>query len=230
MSGDRFLYERATLWFLVGFGTTIRGGNPRKGSRACQNASVLAAQTGDKILQTQALIQSVQALSWLGEFSLCDQLCHEIELLMEKAGNPALEATYLTVLAALLGGKGHLDEAKRMIQEAQDKVASHGLIYLYPQTLLYELLFKPLEGKYDEAEAVGEQLSQFASSMNALFLKGIARFFLGVERIPPVPIRQGHESGDRSRQSIFPEKRSGRVSCPLGCIDEGTSFHSHGAR
>ena len=91
-----------------------------------------------------------------------------------------LKPLNLTVLAALLGGKGHLDEAKQMIQEAQEKVASHGLIYLYPQTLLYELLFKPLEGKYDEAEAVGEQLSQFASSMNAPFLKGIARFFLGL--------------------------------------------------
>ena len=180
MSDDRYLYERATLWFLVGFGTAIRGGNPRKGSRACWNASVLAAQTGDKILQTQALIQSMQALSWLGEFSLCEQLRHKIESLIEDLGNPALEATYLIVLAALLGGRGCSDEAKRLILEAQEKVTSHGLIYLYPQTLVYELLFGPLEGKYNEAEVVGEQLSQFASSMNAFFLKGIARFFLGL--------------------------------------------------
>ena len=176
----RYAYEEATLWFLMGFGSTIRGGNPRKGFSACQNAAVLAGNTGDKILRIQTLIQAMQALSWLGEFSLSDQLCDEIETLVESLGNPALETTYLIARAGSIGGRGQMEAAKEMLRQARKNVVAHGLIYLFPQTLLYELLYKPLEGHHDQAEAIGEQLFQIASSMNIIFMQGVAQFFLGL--------------------------------------------------
>ena len=180
VDSDHYAYERATLWFLMGFGVTIRGGNPRKGYWACQNAAVLAGNTGNKTLQVQTLIQSMQALSWLGEFSLSDQLCDEIEPLMESIGNPALETTYLIARAGSVGGRGQMEAAARMLRQARKQVTVHGLIYLFPQTLLYELLYKPLEGRYHQAEAIGEQLFQMASSMKVIFMQGIARLFLGL--------------------------------------------------
>jgi len=177
---DRYAYERATLWFLMGIETTIRGGNPRKGFWACQNGAVLAGNTGDKILQTQALIQAMQALSWLGEFPLADQLCDEIEPLIKTLGSPALETTYLIARGGSVGGRGQLEAAKEMLQQARKKVVEHGLIYLFPPTLMYEILFKPLEGQYDQAEAIGEELFQIASAMNVIFMQGIAQFFMGL--------------------------------------------------
>ena len=180
VDSDHYAYERATLWFLMGFGATIRGGNPRKGYWACQNAAVLAGNTGNRTLQVQTLIQSMQALSWLGEFPLSDQLCDEIEPLIESIGNPALETTYLIARAGSVGGRGQMEAAARMLRQARKQVTGHGLIYLFPQTLLYELLFKPLEGEYEQAEAIGEQLFQMASSMKVIFMQGIARLFLGL--------------------------------------------------
>ncbi|MEJ2589358.1 MAG: hypothetical protein P8165_17615, partial [Deltaproteobacteria bacterium] len=177
---DHYAYELATLWFLMGFGTTIRGGNPRKGFWACQNAAVLAGKTGNEVLRTQALIQSMQALSWLGEFALCDQICAEIEPIIDRLGNPELQAIYLTARAALISGRGQSDEGETLLLKAQENITSHGLIYLYPQTLLYQLLFDPLKGRYDEAETLGNQLFQLASSINAIFFQGIARFLLGL--------------------------------------------------
>lgn len=40
-SAEQYPYERAILWCQMGFGQTVRGGNPRKGFWACQNAYLI---------------------------------------------------------------------------------------------------------------------------------------------------------------------------------------------
>lgn len=178
---DTHLYpwEQVALWLKIGYGLSIRGGNPREAYWACQNAYLLSKESGEIGLQIEALIHAYRALAWLGEFSLADEKCKEIEKLMGKNHNPELEAFYHNSCFELPIWKGDLEEAEALIQFSQKECERLGLSYLYPITLLHDLFLKSDLGRYREAEEIGRRLLQLSASIGNSFVTGITLLYLG---------------------------------------------------
>jgi LuxR family maltose regulon positive regulatory protein len=176
---DLFPYERALLWCQLGFGLTVRGGNPRRGFWACQNAYLIAKQLGDLPLQVNSLVNAVQALNWLGEFALADEKSKELEKLVQKHPSPGVRQLYHTARCESALFRGDLEQARELIQLAQSEAERHGLTYLHPITLIYDLLLRPHLGQYREAEEIGKRLVSFADSMDNWLNNGLALLYLG---------------------------------------------------
>lgn len=176
---DRYLRERATLWLEISFGLTVRGGNPRKAYWACQNAYLISRDLGEISLQIEALLHAYRALVWLGEFSSAEEKLKEIEKLMQKNQNPEMVAFYHHFRFELPVFRGDLEEAETRIRCSKEECERLGLSYLYPITLLYDLLLKPSLGRYREAEEIGGHLLQFSTSIHIDFMTGLALLYLG---------------------------------------------------
>jgi DNA-binding SARP family transcriptional activator len=176
---DLYPYERAILWCQMGFGMTVRGGNPRKGYWACQNAYLISKELGDLLLQTNALVNSVQSLNWLGEFVLADEKCNELEKLVAKHPSSGVRLLYHIARCESYLFQGDLEKAGELIQLAQREAERHGLTYLYPVTLLYDLFLKSNLQQYREARETGKRLLSLASATGNSFISGLTRLYMG---------------------------------------------------
>ncbi|MDY6955160.1 MAG: hypothetical protein SWE60_26960, partial [Thermodesulfobacteriota bacterium] len=179
LTSDEYPYERAALWLHIGFGNTLRR-NPRKGYWACQNAYVLSKNLGGLPIQLNALAHAVYALSALGEFSLAHKVCKVIETKVTKHATPELRTLFRIAASQLLILEGSLGEAADAVDEARGEIEKSGLLYLYPVTLLYDLISKAQLGSFAEAKEAGGRLLNFSWSMDNLFLYGDALLFLGL--------------------------------------------------
>ena len=176
---EPYPFERAMLWNQAGFGFTIRGGNPRKGLWACEKAYLISRELGDFQLQAHALVNTLNALSWLGEFALADEKCGQIEKLVESHENPGIKLLYLTAVCESRLFRGDLEATKDLLKDALFLAEKHGLIYLYPVILVYQIMLMPHLGQFKEAEKLGNRLLDLASSIGNSFMTGSALFYLG---------------------------------------------------
>jgi ATP/maltotriose-dependent transcriptional regulator MalT len=174
-------YERATLWFQVGFVYPFKFGDPRQGFRACQTAYLLAKEVGDIPLQFNALMHAFSNLTFLGEFSLAKEIDHKIEKLLGNFTYPTeIQALYHILSAQYCIIAGELEKARPLVQEAKEKSETHGLTYLYSLSLLYDQLLKIYLQEYTEAEEVGQRLLHLTSSMGNMYLHGVSLLLLGI--------------------------------------------------
>ncbi len=174
----RWPNECGILWCQMGFALTVRGGDPRKGYWACQNAVLAANASGDLLLQINALVNAMQALCWLGEFPLADKKFPELKNLVRMHPSPGVRLLYEIMRSESFLFRGDLVRAQESIAYAQNEAERHGLTYLYPVTLLYDLFLKPWLGKYAEAEDSANRLLGLASSMGNTFYEGLTRLYL----------------------------------------------------
>jgi LuxR family transcriptional regulator, maltose regulon positive regulatory protein len=206
---DTYPFEKAMLWNQMGFGLTVRGGNPRKGLWACEKAYLISRELGDFQLRVHALVNAVRALSWLGEFASADEKCQELEKLVEKHASPGIKLLYLTALCEAQLFRGDVEQAKKLLQHSKSEAEKHGLVYLYPVTLIYELILNPHLERYREVEVIGNRLLNFASSIGNSFMTGLALLYLGRSHYHEGEWRKAKKLLDQSRRVLSsPETRS----------------------
>ena len=175
---DLYAYESAVLWFQVGHGWIVSRGNPRKGFWCCQKAYLIAKHCADINLQGAAMSRAVEALAWLGEFESANELCLELQALVETSPYSEQQAYYLIAFATLSMLKGEIQKAREQIDRAQSVVEKHGLIYWQAPALATDLHISVYSGELEKAENIANHLMNLASSMENRVFEGIALFEL----------------------------------------------------
>jgi ATP/maltotriose-dependent transcriptional regulator MalT/DNA-binding SARP family transcriptional activator len=201
-------YERATLWFQLGFVYPFKFGDPRKGFRACENAYLLAKEVGDIPLQFNALMHAFSNLTYLGEFGSAREMHRKIEKLLGNFTYPIeIQVLYHILSAQYHIIKGELEKAGPLVHKAVEKSETYGLTYLYTLALLYDQLLKIYSGDYGEAAEVGRRLLDLTLSMGNMYLHGVSLFLSGMNQYyrgdPPALAR---EILDRSRAILAAEE------------------------
>jgi ATP/maltotriose-dependent transcriptional regulator MalT len=176
---EPYPYEKAVLWHQMGFGLTYRNGDPRKGFYACQNAYWISRKLDDTPLRIHALVNAVHALCWLGEFKLAESKIKELEKLIGKHPDSSVRVLYQLSRCEFTLFKGDFKEAEEIITTTKNEAERHGLTYLFPVTMVYDLMLKPHLEQYREAEEVGARLMDFANSTGHPNNKGDALLYLG---------------------------------------------------
>lgn len=176
---EPYPYEKAVLWHQMGFGLTYRNGNPRKGFYACQNAYLISRKLDDIPLRIHALVNAVHALCWLGEFKLAEGKIKELEKLIGKHPDSGVQVLYQLSRCEFTLFKGDFKEAEEIITTTKNEAERHGLTYLFPVTMVYDLMLRPHLEQYREAEEVGARLIDFANSTGHPNNKGDALLYLG---------------------------------------------------
>lgn len=209
ISADHLVpYETAVLWFHIGFASTVRGGNPRKGLWACEKANLLAIRAEDLPLQINALIHALGSLTYLGEYASTEEVIRRIESLLPRCPYPEFTSLYLINLSWLKMFRGESKEAEELIQKSRNELEQNGLIYLYPYTWIYELLLKPQTGKYLEAEEIAGRLLSLSSALENLFLEGVTCLLLGMSFYRKGDYSEARSLLERSERFLSSEKSS----------------------
>ena len=179
LSPDQYLYERAILCSQMGLGFILRG-NQRKGVATCENAYLISRNLGDLQLQAYSQCYTAMALCWLGEFDSAEYICEKISGLIEKLSYPELRGLYQIHYGMVHLCKGDMEKTDHWIQLAQAGIKEHGLIYMYPLSLLYDLVSKSYLGEHEKAQEIADRLMGLAISMDNLFLQGVTSMLLGI--------------------------------------------------
>ena len=177
---DIYVQEKAILLIQVGFGFILRGGNPRKGLWACENAYLISKDLGIFYLQINALIHMVIAHSFLGEFSLADNACEKLDKILTKRSTPELRSVQLVHYCHLCIWRGAFEKAEETIREAKKEIEEYGLAYLYPVTLVYELALRMCIEDHKAGVMVGSRLLEPTTALDNLFLQGVVKLLLGI--------------------------------------------------
>ena len=177
---DIYVQEKAILLIQVGFGFILRGGNPRKGLWACENAYLISKDLGIFYLQINALVHMVMAHSFLGEFSLADNACEKLDKILTKRSTPELRSVQLVHYCHLCIWRGAFEKAEETIREAKKEIEEYGLAYLYPVTLLYELALRMCIEDHKAGVMVGSRLLEPTTALDNLFLQGVVKLLLGI--------------------------------------------------
>jgi len=180
VSSDLYPHEMAALLFQTGFGYALRGGDPRKAIRACQNAHLLAVKADDVMLQLNALIVSLIPLTYLGEFSVCEKTSEKIESSLKKTAYSELVVYHTKVLSELAIFKGDFDRAAELLHLLNNKIDKYGLVYLVPPALYSEFLLGMFTEEPAKTEETGERLLSIASAIDHSYAKGLCFTMLGV--------------------------------------------------
>lgn len=176
----RYAYERATLLFQMGFALSVRSNDQQKAYWACREAYLLAKREGNLVLEAYALMFASQALAFLGDFSAAEEEFRKVMPLIERCPYPELRSMYFFDVVTLWIFEGKVEKATVVLTKAKREVQEHGLIYLYPGILGYELMLQSKPGKLFEAKQTAEHLLALASSMGNMFLQGAAMGLLGL--------------------------------------------------
>ena len=176
---DIYVQEKAILLIQVGFGFILRGGNPRKGLWACENAYLISKDLGIFLLQVNALVHMVMAHTFLGEFSLADNACEKLNKIIAKWSTPELRSIRLVHSCHLCIWRGDFEKAEEKIREAKKEIEEYGLTYLYPVTLLYDLALRNCLEDHEAGVMAGNRLLELTKALDNLFLQGVATLFLG---------------------------------------------------
>ena len=203
-------YESALLWFHIGFASTVRGGNPRKGLWACEKANLFAIRTEDLPLQINALIHALGSLTYLGEFPSTDELIGRIESSLHRCPYPEFTSLDLINLSWLKMFRGEFAEAEELIKKARNTLEESGLIYLYPYTWIYDLLLKPRVGKFQEAEEIGGRLLTLSSALGNLFIEGVTYLLLGMSHYTKGDLPEARSLLEQAETFLSSEKSSSR--------------------
>lgn len=159
-------WEKALLWLNTGLALTIRGGEPRSGFVACQNAWLFAAKAGDPILQFSALINAGIAVTWLGEFHKLPGLLRNLDILEKRIDYPELSIMKEKMLSEMYLFRGDLLPARACMDKLDRAISEMGLVYLVPLKLYSDFLLAFYSESYGEAQKISEQLFQLCTAMD----------------------------------------------------------------
>lgn len=226
LKSDLYPHERAILWSQIGFGYALRGYSPRKGFQACQNAYLISTNLDDIPLQLNALINAVLALSFLGEFTLADEFRNKIDKLMGKCAYDELRVLHLVHNSQLYVCRGDLKKAKNSIQMAYKGIEEHGLIYLNPSALFYDLWARAYLKEGVEAEEIGNRLFVLASSLGNTYSKGVTSLLLGCKSYHEGDVKKAKERIERARKILSSPKTRAEIHLYFAKVGMGL-IHYH---
>jgi LuxR family transcriptional regulator, maltose regulon positive regulatory protein len=198
LSSDRHPYEQAILYARSGF-ACLRN-DPRKAFLALHRAYLSFKDCGDFFLQANSLSRAMEAVSWLGEFTLARELLDKLEPLMAQCPYPDIKAELLLNCSGMLFFSGDLNGSKQAIRMVLEETEKHGLKYLYPVALLYRLMAMPHCGEFTEAEQVGKQLVDLASAMGIQHIQGATLLVLGNNSYRQGDLTKAREYIERTTQ------------------------------
>lgn len=230
---ERYPYERAVLLLHMGFGYSLRGGNARKGFLSCENAYLIARDLGELPLMLHARINAVLSLVMVGEFARAAELRQEVEQAIAQCPYPDLIALHLLISCKYFIIRGELDQAGPLVRRTQGEIQQHGLMYLFPPTLIDQMMVNFFAGNYQEALDIGRQFLHLASAMGNRFLLGLALEMMGMSLIHKGDYQgaEGYvQEGTRissASESLAPHNLKfntvmmGTIACHLGKVNEG---------
>jgi LuxR family maltose regulon positive regulatory protein len=224
LSPGLYAFERAVLYYQMGFAHCLRSGNPRKGVWACQQAFNLARDLGDLPLQIGALTHGIGALSLLGEYSRAEEMVQRVEKLLGKCPLPDLQVLYLINASRLYGLQGDLPKMAALLQKAREQTENHDLTYLYPSIMLYEQVLQIHLGQYSEAEEIGRNLVSLTLATGNLFWQGNASYFLGISAYRREDFLRAREFLGQAREILSREEA--RADLHLSFIKTGLALVS----
>jgi LuxR family maltose regulon positive regulatory protein len=173
-------YSQAVLWLQMGFSYFLRAGTPHQGYQACRNAYLLARDVGDIPLQLNALIQAHGALSSVGRFSEASELIDTADRLFEKHRYPELHALHLINVTYFHSFQGDLERARTVHQRSKEEIDEHHLTYLLTGLKCNDIVLQTGLGAYQEAEDIGDNLTNFALAMGNRFFYGVSLLYRGM--------------------------------------------------
>lgn len=182
----RHPHQQALLYLQMGLACLLKLGHPRKGILACQNALLLARDIRDLPLQISALINIHFCHSTLGETENAWRTVKRVDHLLTQCPLPELQALHGIESCQVHWFQGDFTNMRQRLQRAREIIEEHGINYLYPVYLLYELSLQRQIGSWAEAVEIGENLANVAAAAgnrwltgNVLLQTGLAYYFLG---------------------------------------------------
>jgi LuxR family maltose regulon positive regulatory protein len=203
LAADRYPYERAALWYQLGVGLTWRGGNPRKGYRACQHAYLLALDLGDLPLQLQAMTYSAFCFSVLGEFPEASECLKTADRLAGRCAYPELRVLHLFFKAHATMFRGDFDQGYIMLKEVDEEVQRHGMAYLYHFVEHWLVLANIYLRNYAEAEEIGKRLCEFLSNTGNPYGYATALQILSMNHYQKGDLRTSREFAEHSLEVFY---------------------------
>ena len=176
---DSYPYEKAMLLLQLPCGYVIRFGKQRKALWAAETAYLLSKQLKILPVRITALLHMILVYVFMGEFTRAEQFYRALERIIARCPYPEFVALQQIHFALLCLWEGNPEEAKKSIALARGLTAKHGLVYLYPITLLCELAVSVCLEDHEAAKKTARHFLRFARSMGALFLEALGNLFLG---------------------------------------------------
>jgi len=208
MTPGLFPFERAALWSQIAY-AHMYSGNPQKGFWASQNAYLTAKDLGDVTLQANALIHALGNLSVLGEFSLADEICAELDKLIEQSVYPELKILYQYYYSQLLVCKGDFEKSRKLLSMFRQEVKERGLIFLYVLVLIFDLFLKSYLDDYEEIEETGNYVLNMAISMDNTFVQGTTYLWMGVSSYRKEDFQKAKQRMEHCRQVLSSDEARG---------------------
>jgi len=174
-----YQYEGAMLWYCIGLGHIVGGGNIRKGIWASQNACLLSKKLGDIGLKASAMTISMLGFIHVGEFALADEISKKLEKVIGKYASSEHRAQQLLLRCILAHFQGDFAEEDALVERLQTEIDEHGFVFLYPWVYMILGGLMLARGDLKEAEEMGSRLLNAATSFENAFLKGLAFYLLG---------------------------------------------------
>jgi LuxR family transcriptional regulator, maltose regulon positive regulatory protein len=171
---DKYRPECAVLWSQLGQCMTVSCGNPRKGFWCCKKAYIIAESFGGVGLQFSAMNSAVEALAWLGEFKIADEVCSKIDKLLKSNVYSEMHAYRMITLAGLSMLRGETTKARVHIQQAYALIEKHGLMFYWAPALAADLFITVYSGDLEKAENIAGQMIDLAKSIGNKALEAIA--------------------------------------------------------
>ena len=200
LSTDRHPYERAVLWFQIGFFYALRGGSPRQGFQACQNAFLLARGLEDQILQLNASINAYLSLSLLGEFREAEEWGQVADQLILKHDFPELRANYLFVMCLAAIFRGDLASAETTLRLLKETIHRHELHFINPLMMNCDLFLHFLQGRYAQAEEIGRAHYDFSCALGNRWAQGMVLNIWAMSYHHQCDWRQARDMFQRGRE------------------------------
>ena len=141
-------------------------------------------------------------MALLGEWVLAENTLEKISKLMEKITYPELQFVFQINYSQFCICRGDFKKAEHVIQSTLAETKEHGLIYLYPVSLMYDLMLKVYIDEYAKASEIADRLISFSSSMDNIFLQGIASLLLGLSFYRKEDFQKCKESIEHSRKIL----------------------------
>jgi LuxR family maltose regulon positive regulatory protein len=154
---NEYPYEKAMLWYYLGFGHILGDGDIRKGILACQNAYLIAKQLKDLNLQAYALNFSALGYELVGEFSQANETCKKLEKIIEKSVFPELRALHLIVCCYLANQVGDFVQAQGLLEKLRMEIEKYGFVCISPWVYEISGYLSLFRGEFPEAEGIGKQ-------------------------------------------------------------------------
>ena len=176
---DDFPFERAHLWYQIGFCETLHG-DYGLAYNACRNATLIARQLKNDTLLVNALANSITIVAFLGKFQELGEIRREMEVLLAGTDSQEVHAFYEVADSIAMVFSGHPDQGVSIIQTCLSRIESHGLYYMNAPALLYHLICLGYNGQVEEARAAAVEAIQFVKITGNLFTTAVNHLFWGI--------------------------------------------------